>query len=407
MTLGITSTDVEQRIDFDAMRKYKLARLREQMDKDNLGAMLFFDTDNIRYATSTWLNDWAHDKMGRYCVIPREGEPVLFEGGSAKSRKKELCPWIKPENVRAARRWKRGSLVREALPAFGKAIIDDIKQVLQDNKVDKLPLGVDMGDMVFIEMLQQSGLKIVPGWPAMFDAREIKSPDELKLLEVSAALVDCVYQQVFDFIRPGVRENEVVAKVYGWLLEHGCNRITGMNCVSGPRSNPNSHDFSDRLIRPGDLVFMDIMSHYLGYSTCYYRTFAVTKATQKQRDVYKRCLQDLMAATDLIKPGVSTAEVAAAWPKAQDQGFKDEIDAQGTQSGHGIGLSIHEKPYIYRVLSLEHPTILQPGMCIAMETFYGEGQDGARIEIEVIVTETGKKIITQFPYEELVVCAPI
>jgi Xaa-Pro aminopeptidase len=241
----------------------------------------------------------------------------------------------------------------------------------------------------------------------MFDAREIKSPDELKLLEISAALVDCVYQQVFDFIRPGVRENEVVAKVYGWLLEHGCNRITGMNCVSGPRSNPNSHDFSDRLIRPGDLVFMDIMSHYLGYSTCYYRTFAVTSATQKQRDVYKRCLHDLMAAVDLIKPGVSTAEVAAVWPKAQDQGFKDEVDAQGTQSGHGIGLSIHEKPYIYRVLSFDHPTILEPGMCMALETFYGEGQDGARIEIEVIVTETGKKIITQFPYEALVVCAPI
>jgi len=401
------ATDVEQRVDFDALRRYKLKRLREQMDKYDLGAMVFFEPDNIRYATSTWLNDWASDKFGRWAVLPREGDPVLFESGSAKQRKRELCPWLKPENVRPARRWKRGCFPHEANLKFSKDIIEDVKVVLSDNHVLKMPVGLDIADLFLTTQFQNSGLNIVPGWPAMFEARKIKSSEELKLLEISASLVDCAYQQIFDFIRPGVRENEVVAKAYGWLLEHGANRITGMNCVSGPRSNPNSHDYSDRMIRPGDLVFMDIMSHYLGYGTCYYRTMAVTKATQKQRDVYRRALDDLLRALDAIKPGATTAEVAAVWPKAEDQGFKDEVDAQGTQSGHGVGLTIHERPFIYRIMSLDYPEVIEPGMHIALETFYGEGADGARIEIQVVVTETGKRVITQFPWHELVVCAPI
>lgn len=407
MTLGTMASDVEQRVDFDALRKYKLKRLREQMDIFDLGAMIFFEPDNIRYTTSTWLNEWAHDKFGRWAVLPREGDPVLFESGSAKQRKRELCPWLKPENVRPARRWKRGCFPPEANLKFSKDIIEDIKVVLSENSVLKMPVGLDIADVFLTTQFQDSGLKIVPGWPAMFEARKIKSAEELKLLEISASLVDCVYQQIYEFIRPGVRENEVVAKAYSWLLAHGANRITGMNCVSGPRSNPNSHDYSDRMIRPGDLVFMDIMSHYLGYGTCYYRTMAVTKSTQKQRDVYRHALDDLLRALDAIKPGATTAEVAAVWPKAEDQGFKDEVDAQGTQSGHGVGLTIHEKPFIYRIMSLDYPEVIEPGMHLALETFYGEGEDGARIEIQVVITETGKRVITKFPWDELVVCAPI
>ena len=79
MTLGLMATDVEQRIDFEALRAYKLQRVRDQLEEKDLGGLLCLDADNIRYLTSTRLAEWARDKFVRWCVLPRGGEPVLFE----------------------------------------------------------------------------------------------------------------------------------------------------------------------------------------------------------------------------------------------------------------------------------------------------------------------------------------
>jgi len=407
MTLGMMATDVEQRIDFDAMRKYRLQRAREQMEKYDLGALLCMDLDNIRYITSTHLAEWARGKYFRWCLLPRDGEPILFEVGSAAVVKRELCPWLKPENIRPAVAWNRGANVRPVNVALSSNAAAEIKAILQEHKVVDMPIGLDEMEMYLLQALQDAGLKVVNGYDAMFDARMVKSPDELKIIELSASLVDGVYAQLTDFIRPGVKENEVVAKIYGWLIEHGVDRISGVNCVSGPRSNPHPHDYSDRMIRPGDLVFIDIMSHYLGYATCYYRTFAVTRATQRQRDVYKQAMDWLQASIDVVRPGITTADIAAQWPSAKDLGFADEKEAFLLAVGHGIGLSHHEKPWISRAYSLDHPVPLEAGMHFALETFNGEGDDGARIESQVIVTEDGHKVITKWPCEELMVLSPM
>jgi len=407
MTLGMMATDVEQRIDFDAMRKYRLQRAREQMEKYDLGALLCLDLDNIRYITSTHLAEWTRGKYFRWCVLPREGEPVLFEVGTAAVAKRELCPWLKPENIRPAVAWNRGANVRPVNIELSRNAATEIKAVLKEHNVADMPIGLDEMEMYLLQGLQDAGLKVVNGYDALFDARMIKSPDELKIIELSASLVDGVYAQLIDFIRPGVKENEVVAKIYGWLIEHGVDRITGVNCVSGPRSNPHPHDYSDRMIRPGDLVFIDIMSHYLGYATCYYRTFAVTRATQRQRDVYKRAMDWLQASIDVVRPGITTADIAAQWPSAKDLGFSDEREAFLLAVGHGIGLSHHEKPWISRAYSLDHPVPLEEGMHFALETFNGEGEDGARIESQVIVTKDGHKVITKWPCEELMVLSPM
>jgi Xaa-Pro dipeptidase len=406
MTLGMMATDVEQRIDFQAMREYRLRRAREQMQKYDLGALLCFDLDNVRYITSTNLAEWARGKVVRWCVLPREGEPVLFEVGTAAVVKRELCPWLKPENIRPSTPWMRGANVDPVNVALSTKAVAEMKAVLTENKVANMRVGVDEMDVYLLEALQGAGLRVCNAYNAMFDARVIKSPDELKLIEVSASLVDGVYANIVDAIRPGVRENEIVAKIYAWLIEHGVDRISGVNCVSGPRSNPHPHDYSDRLIRPGDLVFIDIMSHYLGYATCYYRTFAVTHKTQRQRDVYKRAYDWLQASIDVVRPGITTADIASQWPSAKELGYASETEALGLAIGHGIGLSHHEKPWISRIYSLDHPVPVEAGMHFALETFYGEGDDGARIESQVIVTGTGHKVITKWPCEELLVCNP-
>lgn len=406
MTLGTMASDVELRIDFDAMRKYRLQRAREQMEKYDLGALVCFDSDNIRYITSTYLSEWTRGKYFRWCVLPRGGEPVLFEVGTAAIVKRKLCPWLKPENIRPSMPWMRGANVKAVNVELSRNAVAEIKAILEEHHVANLPVGVDETELYFLDAMAHAGLKVANAYDVMFDARLIKSPDELKIIETSASMVDGVYAQVADFIKPGVREHEVVALISGWLTEHGADRISGINCVSGPRSNPHPHDYSDRMIRPGELVFIDIMSHYLGYATCYYRTFAVTRSTERQRAVYKRAFDWLQGSIEVVRPGVTTADIAATWPSAKELGYKDEKEAFALALGHGIGLSHHEKPWISRAYSLDHPVPVEAGMHFALETFYGEGDDGARIESQIIVTENGHKVITKWPCEELMVLDP-
>jgi len=406
MTLGLMATDVEQRIDFDALRAYKLQQVRDQLEEKDLGALLCLDMDNIRYVTSTHLAEWARDKYVRWCVLPRGGEPVLFELGSAAKVKRELCPWLKPENIRVATPWARGANLKAVNDLTSANAARNIKAVLEESGVADMPIGVDTVDLYLLEAMRGQGLDVVNGWDAMWDARVIKSPEELRIIELSAALLDGVYAQLMDSIKPGIKENEIVAKIEGWLIEQGVDRITGVNCVSGPRSNPHPHDYSDRMIRPGDLVFIDIISHLLGYATCYYRTFAVTRSTQKQRDLYKQALEWLERSIDAVRPGATTADIAEQWPSAEELGYENEIDALGLQVGHGLGLSNHEKPIITRAVSLAMPAPIAAGMHFALETFAGDGEDGARIESQVVVTEKGHQVITRWPCEELMVCDP-
>jgi Xaa-Pro dipeptidase len=376
------------------------------MEKYDLGALLCFDNDNIRYITGTALGEWVRGKFFRWCILPRDGDPVLFEIGTAAVWKRRLCPWLKPENIRASLPWNRGANVREVNVETVQAAVADIKAVLEENNVADMPVGLDLPEMYLLDAMREAGLRIANGYDAMFDARLIKSPDELKIIELSASMVDGVYGKLVDFIKPGVRENEVVAKILSWLTEWGVDRISGINCISGPRGNPHPHDYSDRLIRPGDLVFIDVASHYLGYATCYYRTFAITRSTRNQKEVYAKAYDWLQASIEVVRPGITTADIAEQWPSARELGFEDEKKAFGLAVGHGIGLSHHEKPFISRAYSLKHPMPIEQGMHFALETFCGEGEDGARIESQVIVTENGHKVITKWPCEELMVCAP-
>jgi Xaa-Pro dipeptidase len=280
---------------------------------------------------------------------------------------------------------------------------EEIASILREAKVDKMPLGVDIVEPPMMFELQKAGLTIQDGQQTMLEAREIKNVDEIALLNYAAAMVDGVYQQIFEELRPGVRENDIVANANRYLYEHGSDDVEAINAVSGERCNPHPHNFTDRLIRPGDQAFFDILQSYMGYRTCYYRTFNVGRATPAQRDAYKQCREWLDRAIELIKPGVSTDKVASVWPAAQDFGFPSELAAFGLQFGHGLGLNLHERPIISRVVSLDHPMEIKTGMVFALETYCPakDGFSAARIEEEMVVTDTGCRVISLFPAEDL------
>ncbi len=219
-------------------------------------------------------------------------------------------------------------------------------------------------------------------------------------------MVDAVYDKIVQAIRPGVRESDLVALAHEFLFSQGAELIEAMNVVSGPRTNPHPHDFSDRVIRPGDLVYIDILNMYNGYRTCYYRTFICGEPTAEQRAIYKRAYDWLYAGIDAVGPGSTTADVASRWPAAQELGFRDEQEAMLLQYGHGIGLSHREKPLISRAFSFERPIPLEENMVLALETYAGapDGSFGSRIEEEVAVTAEGCRVLTKFPSGELIAC---
>jgi len=268
-----------------------------------------------------------------------------------------------------------------------------------------MPLGVDIAETPMLLELLHASIDVRDAQQVMLDARLIKSADEIALLSTAAAMVDGVYQDIAEALKPGVRENEIVALANKRLYEMGSDDVEAINAVSGERCNPHPHNFSDRLIRPGDQAYFDIIQSFNGYRTCYYRTFAVGRSSQAQRDAYVRAREWIDAAIEMVRPGVTTDQIAKLWPKATDFGFDSEMEAFGLQFGHGLGMGLHERPIISRLNSLDNPIELQEGMVFALETYCpaSDGQSAARIEEEVVVTADGCALLTLFPAEELFV----
>jgi Xaa-Pro dipeptidase len=279
----------------------------------------------------------------------------------------------------------------------------EIFSLLKKAGVSDLPVGVDLAETAMFFELQKAGVKVVDGQQVMLDAREIKNIDEIILLNQAAAMVDGVYHMIWEELRPGVKESTIVALANKMLYEMGSDDVEAINAISGERCNPHPHNFTDRIVRPGDQAFFDILQSYQGYRTCYYRTFNIGRATDAQCDAYKICREWLDQAIALIKPGVMTDRVASVWPKAEEFGFPNELAAFGLQFGHGLGLALHERPIISRLVSLDHPMEIKTGMVFALETYCPakDGYSAARIEEEVVVTDKGCTVITQFPAEDL------
>jgi Xaa-Pro dipeptidase len=398
---GPMAVDFEERVDFQRLNRYRLGRARQALDASEAGALLCFDVNNIRYLTSTKIGEWERDKLCRFALLARGREPILWDFGSAAVHHRLYVPWLNPESCKAGLIGLRGTVP----PSFGlmQRHAEEIAVLLREAGVADMPLGVDIIEPPMLFELQKAGLKVVDGQQIMLEAREIKSIDEIALLNRAAAMVDGAYQLISEQLKPGVREADVVAMATEFLYRNGSDDVEAINAISGERCNPHPHNFTDRMIRPGDQAFFDILQSFMGYRTCYYRTFNVGRATPAQHDAYRKAREWLDRAIELIKPGVSTDRVASVWPAAPDFGFPDEMAAFGLQFGHGLGLAIHERPIISRVISLTHPIEIKEGMVFALETWCpaADGYSAARIEEELVVTDTGCRVISLFPAEDL------
>jgi Xaa-Pro dipeptidase len=398
---GHMQVDFEERVDFRRLHQYRLGRVRQALARSGLGALLVFDQHNIRYISSTVIGEWARDKLIRWALLTGNGEPWVWDFGSAARHHRLYAPWIPARQSLAGMVGMRGA-VSPKVGLFRQAA-EEIRDILAREGVAGQPLGIDVVEPPFLFALQEAGVEVRDGQQVMLEARMIKSQDELTLLNMAAAMVDGVYQDIWEALKPGVRENEIVALATRRLYEMGADCVEAINAISGERCSPHPHNFTDRLIRPGDQAFFDIIMSFVGYRTCYYRTFNVGRATTAQVDAYRRAREWMDEAIALIKPGVSTDRIARAFPRAEDIGFESEMAAFGLNFCHGIGLGLHERPIISRLNSFDEPMVLEPGMVFAVETYCpaADGVSAARIEEEVVVTPEGARVITLFPAQEL------
>ena len=401
-TFGLMGVDWEERVDWHRLRKERLARATTALEQSEAGSLLCFDMNNIRYVTATHIGTWAMDKLARFSLLPRDADPIVWDFGSAARHHELYCPWLKDRSPAGI------STMRGAMsPDSGRAedVAHKVRVALEEQGLHNDPVAVDVVELPVLFALQAEGLEVIDGQQIMQSARVIKTEDEVTLLNTACMMVDAAYQELYEAMTPGMRENECVGLVSKVLYDLGSEHVEGVNAISGERCNPHPHVYTDRVLRPGDPAYFDILHSYMGYRTCYYRTFVIGSGSQAQVDAYKRCRDFLDQAISLIKPGVTTADVVEVWPIAEDFGFPNEEAAFALQFGHGVGLSIWEKPIFSRLVSLDHPEVIEEGMVFALETFWpaSDGWSAARIEEQLVVTADGCEIITRFPAEELLV----
>jgi len=394
-----TGTDWQERVNFDRVRKERLARAKAEMIKCDLGALVLFVGENIRYITGVYQGNWKNNIFIRYVVLPREAEPFLFEtAGSDLECAKIDAPWLH-KRIRPAITWKWAEDAEEMMV---NRMAQSVYEVLKEHNVEKEKIGIDIMDIRAYQAFEKLGLNIVNAWPAMSGARVIKTSDEIELLKISAAYGDAAFWKIKnEWLKPGIKEADITARVNEFLYSSGFDFVYDIIVASGGNTSPYRRWHTDKVIRQGDLVIIDINAVGPGgYFVDFVRCFKVDgKPTPKEKDLYKETYDSLNAAIEQFKPGNTTSDVAEKFPKYAD-------DKYGTvtlqQFAHSIGLSLYEGMWVSRAYSLEYPAKIKQNMCFAVETFAGHPKipQTCRLEDDIVVTDKGPERLTLFPFEE-------
>lgn len=393
---SITGTDWQERVNFDRLRHNRLDRALQMMEQHDMDALILFVGENIRYVTGVYQGNWKNNIFIRYAVLPRGGKPVLFEtAGSDIQCAKIDAPWLEGR-IRPAITWKWSEGAEEMMV---KRMVNSIMEVLKEEGVSKGNIGIDIMDMQAYRALSGAGLNIVNAWPVMSEARVIKTPDELELLKISSAIGDAAFYKIkYEWLKPGVKESYITAKVNEFLYTEGMDFVYDIIVASGGNTSPYRRWHTDKIIREGDMVIIDINAVGPGgYFVDFVRSLYVgDKPPQKLKDLYKECYESLYAGIEQIKPGATTADVVSRFPEYDD-------DKYGTvtlqQFGHSIGLSLYEGMWMSRAYSLDYPAEIKENMYFAVETFAGHPllQQTARLEENLVVTDKGNQCFTLFP----------
>jgi Xaa-Pro aminopeptidase len=403
---GVGGTDYMAGINFARMREERLRKAQAALKRHNIAAALFMRHENIRYTVA--VKGHAFCPQLSYALVFAEHDPILYELGDMVDHQRLYCPWLKPENIRFSFSWLDSICgpdgAKQEAERFAAAIVTDLKA----NGVFGERIGVDALDDVGRTALRAAGVELVDVKPAIMEARRCKTPDELACIETAIAISNNGYASFMEF-KPGMRERDGGAAMHEAMMRAGAEFASG-----GVRSKLNTYDVyhhgnTDRIVDAGDLVVVNTCgTTFAGYRVCIYRSFILgRKPNAKERDFYARCRDRVYAIIDRIKPGATTADAAKALLPSNTWGYPAEQSLLVAEVGHGIGMT-YEEPVISRIWSFDHPQVLEPGMVVAVECREGEwGYGGVRLEEMVLVSETGNRILSNWPSEEIIPVAAV
>ncbi|MFB6105089.1 MAG: M24 family metallopeptidase [Halobacteriaceae archaeon] len=410
-TRGSMAVDWEERIDVARLREDRKDRALDRLRDSELGAMLLLDDPNIRYVTGLAMTGGSG--ADHYTLLCADGSVVHWDTADHAANQRYNCPWLSdirhacPGLGNVPRASGRGSARTFLIEQMAETVVD----ALEDYRYADDPVGIDAPDPRLRAALEDEGVDVRPDVASgvMADARRVKTRDEIECLRMVAAVCEAGFQAIANGLEPGVREAELWGEAVRACHRHGAT-VQGGYLTSGPNTWPKHQaNTTDRLIRPGDLVYADFYNiGYLGYRSCYYRTFSIGEPTPAQRDAYETAVDTLYDVLDRIEPGVTTDEVARAFPDlagehAEFYGAEDHWELPTNHWAHGLGLQLYEEPLIWRGVSEDHPIELEAGMTMAVETQAPADRQGVRVEEMVVVREDGVEVLSQWPIDEITV----
>ncbi len=397
--LGQFDVDYEARVDYAALRRKRVEKARTAMGAQQLDALLVWKDENVRYLTGLRAQLIAGKSSSLNGVLfPREAEPILLCSGGERDRALAKMPWL--AEVHAIPIMEERGLVE----GFVRSVLTP---ALTRHKLLNGRLGVDQPTMILIESIRRllPGVELVDGDSAMQQARLIKLPEEIAVIEEACAIGEAVTRRALDAVREGRRECEVAGDAMQTLYYLGgemAHVITPF-VASGEHMSPPHRICSDKLIRNHDVAFIDIGAMWNGYFADIGRMTIVGKPSRRQKEVYTAVYQGLQAGIATMRPGKTNVDVSKAIvAKIAEYGLAQHLFSLFI--GHGIGMGANEPPYIGETLEGATVYPLQPGMVFAVEPLVWvpdvEGGAGVRIEDMVLVTEGAPRVLSRIDYED-------
>ncbi|HEY4094873.1 MAG TPA: Xaa-Pro peptidase family protein [Baekduia sp.] len=384
--IGTMGVDWEDRIDFARLRRERLQKAQDALVASEADLLFVFRTEDARYVTGYRHHLGPTPLLGNATVVLRpDDDPILYTMDYEHCRTR--MKWLSEECLRPRANFREDVGIRKWA--------DSVEEVT--GSLAGKTIGIDLWNLTLEEGLRKAfpDTKFVDGYKILMDAKVIKTEDEISCLKIANAITEAGMDSARKALKPGVRECEVLAAAWYTMTAMGSEWTQCSNIVaSGPYTAPYRRFTSDRVIRTGDPVIIDIGGCFNGYWGDLTRTWICgdIKPTEAQRDLHQKCYDALWNSCAAGVAGNTTADVFAA----ADPYVLDSL-------GHGSGMAPWEPPY-FSPHSIDDPQELRVGMQFNLEPYAGQpGIGGFRLENNLVVTEGAPDVYTTYPFDERLV----
>ena len=391
--LGLTAPNLE------AMRSYRLGRIVQQLQAQDLAGILLFDPLNIRYATDTTnMQVWITHNHARACYVSANGYMVLWDFHNCDHLSAHL-PRVKEVRSGASFFYFETG---DKTTAHAAKFAHEIDELLRTHAGTNRRLAIDKIEIAGLWSIEALGIEVSDGQRVMEHARVIKSIDEINAMRCSIAATESAMHLMREASQPGVTENDIWAVLHAENIRRGGEWIECRLLSSGPRTNPWFQESGPRVVKAGDMLAFD--TDLIGpYGICadISRSWIIgdVKPSAEQKRLYQIAYEHIQTNMSILKPGMTLEEVTHRAHR-----LPEEFRAQ--RYGvilHGIGLC-DEYPCVRYPEDVEHhgyPGVLEPGMTLCVEAYVGAvgGKEGVKLEDQILITEDGFENLTHFTFE--------